>query len=46
MWFKMVLFRFLVTAIQLLDKHLDTEGLFRKAGSVTRQKELRVIVNK
>ena len=34
--------RFLIQATQILDKHIDIEGLFRKSGSVARQKELKV----
>ncbi len=34
--------RFLVEAAALLETHIDTEGLFRKSGSVARQKELKV----
>jgi len=34
--------RFLIQATQVLDKHIDIEGLFRKSGSVARQKELKV----
>lgn len=35
--------RFLVEATAVLEKHLDMEGIFRKSGSVARQKELKVI---
>lgn len=36
------LFRFLVDACMVLMAHVDTEGLFRKSGSVVRLKALRV----
>ena len=35
-------YRFLVEATRLIERHADTEGLFRKSGSVARQKELKV----
>jgi hypothetical protein len=34
--------KFLVDATKYLEKHITVEGLFRKSGSVARQKELRV----
>lgn len=34
--------RFLAAAFEALSQHTDAEGLFRKAGSLTRQRELRV----
>ena len=34
--------RFLVEATQVIERHVGTEGLFRKSGSLARQKELRV----
>lgn len=34
--------RFFVEAVKFLEKHLSREGIFRKAGSVARQKALRV----
>ena len=37
--------RFLYEASVILEKHADTEGLFRKSGSVARQKELKVSRN-
>ena len=37
-------FRFFVTSIEFLRGHVRTQGLFRKAGSCTRQKGLRVSV--
>jgi len=33
--------KFLINAVTLLERHINTEGLFRKSGSVARQKELR-----
>ncbi|CAH1792956.1 unnamed protein product [Owenia fusiformis] len=33
--------KFLVSAAQLIENQVDVEGLFRKSGSVTRQKELK-----
>lgn len=36
------IFRFLVDACMMLLAHVDTEGLFRKSGSVIRLKALRV----
>ena len=44
-WLKIVFkcdFRFLVEATAVLEKHLELEGIFRKSGSVARQKELKV----
>lgn len=35
--------RFLVDVCKYLEIHADTEGLFRKSGSVVRQKLLKVI---
>lgn len=35
-------FRFLVEAVTFLEPHLKTEGLFRKSGSLARQKTIRV----
>jgi hypothetical protein len=35
---------FLVDLCQALDQHLETEGLFRKAGSAVRQKEIKVLI--
>ncbi|XP_077396013.1 rho GTPase-activating protein 11A [Festucalex cinctus] len=37
--------RFLVDACMMLQAHVDTEGLFRKSGSVVRLKALRTIVD-
>ena len=37
--------RVFVECVTFLMKHTDHEGLFRKAGSVSRQKSLRVITN-
>lgn len=36
------LFRFLAESLEYLSQHLKVEGLFRKSGSVGRQKVLRV----
>ena len=35
---------FLVAAFDLLRRHYDMEGIFRKSGSVQRQKDLKVCV--
>ena len=34
--------RFFVEAVRFLESHSTREGIFRKAGSVTRQKALKV----
>ena len=41
----MFLYRFLVDALEYLNDHVKVEGLFRKSGSVGRQKVLRVSEN-
>ncbi len=42
---RLVLRRFLVEATSVLEQHLEMEGIFRKSGSVARQKELKVCVS-
>ncbi|CAL1536257.1 unnamed protein product, partial [Lymnaea stagnalis] len=37
--------RFLVAATDIIDQHLVCEGIFRKSGSLNRQKELRVTID-
>lgn len=39
---EVLVFRFLVEACGYLSQHLDTEGLFRKTGSLSRIRALRV----
>ncbi|XP_064603066.1 uncharacterized protein LOC135468632 [Liolophura sinensis] len=34
--------RFLVNAVEFIEQFIDTEGLFRKSGAVSRQKELKL----
>ena len=34
--------KFLCDAVQVLERHASTEGLFRKSGSLARQKDLKV----
>ena len=40
--FLLLITRFLVDSANFLQQHLSTEGLFRKSGSVQRQKVLKV----
>ena len=41
-YFDFDFYRFLVEAVQFLEQHTTMHGLFRKAGSVARQKMLKV----
>lgn len=41
----MILYRFLVDAAEIIRKNSMAEGIFRKSGSINRQKELKVWLN-
>ena len=45
-YFSQICFRFLVDSASSLQQHLATEGLFRKSGSIQRQKILKVRISK
>jgi hypothetical protein len=36
-------FRFLVDAAEIILENIDNEGVFRKSGAVSRQKEIKVL---